>query len=208
MYTAEIRKALILKGKTMQSRYVEEWVVINNGAGKPYPIRIKHNDTNGTVVNYYWNEADSTLGRKTMTDTIMRNFSITEIRYPGFPMWIYGRDDDSLIAGGRFVVFADSAPPTPQPFNPIANADSTVTLRWANYDIKDGKDSTSFQIYIGYNGTAPATLLINQKGAKFGWDRNRYLYSFKPTQQAFSWKIRTTDARQSVSECSRQDYAP
>jgi len=54
-------------------------VIVNNGVGTLYPVHINHFDTNGTIVNYYWNEADASLGRMTATDTIMRPFSAGDL---------------------------------------------------------------------------------------------------------------------------------
>jgi hypothetical protein len=162
------------------------------------------------MVGYFWNESDSTRGRRTLTDTIMRNFSATEIHYPGFPMWIYGKDDDSLVRGGKFVVYADSAPVAPtaalatsQPGNGI------IKIQWQNLDAKD--DSlTQFAIVLG---TSPSTLndtLVNFTTAKdnlFTKANGKFVYQFNPNDSTrpikynadFYFRVVARDARKSVS---------
>jgi hypothetical protein len=188
------------------------WVVVDKGSGENYTLHVRSMDTNGVIQRFYWHEAatfDSTSGScvKTADSTRTRLIGALEVNH-GWQSWIFARDDDGFVRGNRFVVFADSAPPMPQPYNPVAGTLDTVTLRWSNYDLKDGRDSTLFEVYVGYGGAAPTTLLYSVKGALYGWDGSRYLYKFKPTQASFSWKIRAIDTRKTASDCSRQDYAP
>jgi len=139
------------------------WVIINNGAGRPYPVHINHFDTNGTIVNYYWNEAGATLGRMTTTDTIMRSFSQAEMQYP-LPIWIYGRDNDSLTRGGKFIMFADSAPPAPVVTFSISSAGGVIN--WRGKDGKDG-NQTKYEILLKKGTTDPVepTDIISQYNA-------------------------------------------
>jgi len=183
------------------------WVIINNGAGKPYPVHINHFDTNGTIINYYWNEADSTLGRATTTDTILRSFSILEMNH-GFPMWIYGRDNDSILRGGKFIVFDDSAPPKPNILNPPSGGITSLTLRWINDDAKD-LDNTQFQVMIGYGaGVQPTTILQTyQAGKNYIRSGSEYRFTFTPTSSIFSVKVLSKDARGSTSESDVQNYS-
>jgi hypothetical protein len=183
------------------------WTIIDNGAGKPYRVRVSHYDTNGTIGKYYWNEADSTLGRQTATDTIMRNFSVLEINR-GFPMWIYGRDDDGLTRGGKFIVFADSAPPAPVFLNPPLGDMTGLTLRWINDDVKD-KDETYFQIMIGYGaGALPTTILQPYKqGKDHIRSGSEYRFTFTPSSPSFSIKIVAKDARGTTSESVVQTFS-
>jgi hypothetical protein len=170
------------------------WVTINSGAGKPYPVHINHFDTNGTIVNYYWNEADSTLGRTTSTDTILRNFSILEMNH-GLPMWIYGRDNDGLLRGRKFVVFADSAPQEPSLGSATISRDS-VQFVWQNADVKDG-DSTQFQILFDTNNP-PSTIVkpfgtCKKQGGLF------YYWHHPAASGIYRFKVIARDARGTIS---------
>jgi len=89
--------ALVLFGDNPTKDTV--WTVIDSGVERIYPVHINHYDTNGTILNYYWNGSGATLGRPTTTDTIMRNFSAGDLVVP-FNMWISGKDDDSLVRAG------------------------------------------------------------------------------------------------------------
>lgn len=121
------------------------WVIINNGTGKPYPIKVNHSDPNGSIVGYFWNESESALGRRTTTDTIMRNISPGDLVVP-FPIWIYGRDDDSLTRGGNFIVATDSAPPKPTIYTQGIVSGNAI-INWAKKDAKDG-NATQYKILL------------------------------------------------------------
>jgi hypothetical protein len=182
------------------------WVIVNNGVGTLYPVHINHYDTNGTIANYYWNETSSSLGRMTTSDTIMRNVSASELIVP-FNMWIYCRDDDSLLRGGKFVVFADSVPPAPQ-VSHIAGTDS-ITIYWSGKDAKDG-DSTQYRILLKEGGepdstATPSDLLSDWKrgyeiDTDMGYD---YKYKIKLTasnpKQKYYYQVHARDARRSVT---------
>jgi hypothetical protein len=139
------------------------WVIVDNGAGKSYPIHINHSDTNGNVIAFFWNEADSSLAHRTATDTIMRNIGILEVNH-GWPMWIYGRDDDSLTRGGRFTVFADSAPRAIT----ASYSDATGKFSWSGLDAKDSL-ATEFRILVK-KGSQPDTSANSPDTAK-DWTR-------------------------------------
>ena len=182
------------------------WVIINNGAGRPYPVHINHFDTNGTIVNYYWNEAGATLGRMTATDTIMRSFSQAEMQYP-LPIWIYGRDNDSLTRGGKFIMFADSVPPAPV-INAVTAVDS-ITIYFKNKDAKDG-NLTQYRVLM-HDGsepdsTRPADILSDWKSGYRIADNSPtfdFMIKFKLTantpQHLYYYQVHARDARGSVS---------
>jgi hypothetical protein len=180
------------------------WVIINNGAGRPYPVHINHFDTNGTIVNYYWNEAGATLGRMTATDTIMRNFSILEMNN-GLPMWIYGRDNDSLTRGGKFVMFADSVPPAP--IFTVDKPTGQIRIGWIGKDAKDG-NGTMFKILLK-QGSAPSSsdILIDfTSGTSLSPGLNGYdfSYTFIPSggNGTYYYQVIAKDARGSTSSNS------
>jgi hypothetical protein len=180
--------------------------VIDSGVGRIYPIRINHFDTNGTISNYYWNEASASLGRMTTTDTIMRTFGALEVNH-GLNYWIYGRDDDSLLGGGKFVVFADSVPPAPQ-VSHIAGTDS-ITIYWSGKDAKDG-DSTQYRILLKEGGepdsTVPADILSDWKRGYKASDDSHYAYMIKfkvaHSVNNYYYQVHARDARGSVTVCT------
>jgi hypothetical protein len=182
------------------------WVIVNNGVGTLYPVHINHYDTNGTIANYYWNETSSSLGRMTTSDTIMRNVSASELIVP-FNMWIYCRDDDSLLRGGKFVVFADSVPPAPQ-VSHIAGTDS-ITIYWSGKDAKDG-DSTQYRILLKEGGepdsTVPADILSDWKRGYKASDDSHYAYMIKfkvaHSVNNYYYQVHARDARGSVTVCT------
>ena len=179
------------------------WVVVDKGVGTIYPIHINHSDPNGSIVYYYWNESGPSLGRRTTTDTIMRNFSAGDMVVP-FDMWIYGKDDDSLVRGGKFLVFADSAPPRPASLISSSVSDSTI-FKWEKVaDNKDGQ-KTQIQIYISEGNTGePDQPLFSEplptlNDARFGEETISTLhatYTFKcPFSGLGRWRIVLQDAR-------------
>jgi hypothetical protein len=186
------------------------WVIIDSGVGRNYPIRIQHYDTNGTMANYFWNEAGPSLGRSTTTDTIQRNFGANEVN-SGFSYWIYGRDDDGFTRGGKFVVYADSAPPKPETY-PDPAVDS-VTIYWKGKDAKEG-NQTEYLILLRENAD-PDTL--NSADIISNWrigysisDDNTYdfMYRFKMVDNVpnkmFRYRVLARDKRLSIS---RSDIA-
>jgi hypothetical protein len=181
------------------------WVVIDSGVERNYPIHINHTDTNGTIGSCFWSGNPSPLGRATSTDTIMRNFSAGDLIVP-FNMYIYGRDDDSLVRGGRFVVFADSAPPMVT-FLDRETAQDSIVFKWENlHDTHDGV-KTKVQIYIK-QGTAgepniPLFDTLNLPSLDDPRFRSQlvggipcYTYKYKcPFQGAGRWRVVLQDAR-------------
>jgi hypothetical protein len=182
------------------------WVPVDSGVGRSYPIRILHSDTNGMITNFFWNEAGPTLGRMTATDTIMRNIGLNDIN-ASFPMWIYGRDDDGLTRGGRFMVFADSAPPNITVYA-LPNADS-ITIYWSGKDTRDG-NQTEYLILLREN-TNPDTsraedILSNWKTGHRVSDDISYdfMYRFKMVDnvpnKVFRYRVLARDKRLAISQ--------
>ncbi len=132
------------------------WVIINNGYDKSYSIHINSYDTNGVnqkPVRYYWQGAgqpfDTTqaeqpgIFRKTNQDTVVWPFTDMGTANQSRQLWIYGRDDDGLLGGGKFVVFADSAP---RPMTATYN-NSQTKFQWSGLDAKDSL-ATEYRILV------------------------------------------------------------
>jgi hypothetical protein len=193
------------------------WVVIDSGVGRAYPVRINHADTNGTIVNYFWNEAGETLGRSTVTDTVHRNFGLSDVVAPGFPMWIYGRDDDGLTRGGKFIVYADSVPPVPVVSHnvPVAPNDS-ITIYWKEKDLKEG-DLTEYLILLREDvDPDPSRAEDILAGWKTGYRISdlaayHYMYRFNmPSsggEKTYKYQILARDKRLSISKSGISSFA-
>jgi hypothetical protein len=186
------------------------WVVVNNGPGVNYNVHVNSLDTNGKILQYYWSEetafdSNSVNIHKTTDSLYTRSFSATEIRYPGFPMWIYGRDNDGLVRGRQFTVFADSAPPVP--VVTFAISSSGGVINWRGKDSKDS-NQTQYEVLLKKGTTDPVepTDVISQfkAGASYsaatigGFD---FSYSL-PTQGSgeYHCQVIAKDARGSVSK--------
>jgi len=147
----------VLWGDTTGTPFDTVWTVINNGVPASYKIHIKSYDTNGVnfkPVRYYWQDAsvafDSTITdpaidkAKTNIDSTTWPFRSGEAN-KGKALWIYGRDDDGLLRGGEFVIFADSAPPAPVVTFSIGSAGGVIN--WRGKDAKDG-NQTKYEILL------------------------------------------------------------
>jgi hypothetical protein len=144
------------------------WTVTNNGTGVFYNVHVNSRDTNGTIPRYYWSEEatfDSTSVNTTKTNDSLfsRRFSAGDLVVP-VNMWIYGRDDDGLLRGGKFVVFADSAPPAPVVTFSISAGGGIIN--WRGKDTKDG-NLTQYEILLKKGTTDPVepTNIISQYNA-------------------------------------------
>jgi hypothetical protein len=135
------------------------WVVVDKGAGYNYTLHVRSEDTNGVIVRYYWDERvafDSTTlppERKTSDSLFSRTIGSVEVNQ-GWPIWIYARDDDNLVRGGRFTVYADGPPPRCEPVFPADESavSGIVQFKWKRFDAHD-KSDTEFRVMY-YKGTA------------------------------------------------------
>jgi hypothetical protein len=185
------------------------WVPITNGVGTshPYTMTIHNQDTNGTIQRFYWSEDgsfDSTTAIKTADSNRTRTFSQLEL-LGGIPTWVYGRDDDGLVRGGDFIVYADSAPPAPTFFNQGTSTDSVVFKWEKKQDTHDGL-KTKLQIYISQGTTStPSTPLFSSTlptlddpriGSETVGGIPCFTYKFKcPFSGAGRWSVMLQDAR-------------
>ena len=180
------------------------WVIINNGYGIPYNVHINSFDTNGTISRYYWSEAgsfDSNSATKTNDSLYLRLIGINDVNH-AFPIWAYGRDDDGLMRGGKFVVFADSAPPAP--IFTVDKPTGQIRIGWIGKDVKDG-NGTMFKILLK-QGSAPSSsdILIDfTSGTSLSPGLNGYdfSYTFTPSggNGTYYYQVIAKDARGSTS---------
>jgi hypothetical protein len=142
------------------------FVIINNGAGANYKIHINSKDTNGVIQKYIWNftnTIDSSAQFVTPDSQYTKLFTSLEINQAQ-NIWIYGRDDDGLLRGNKFVLFADSAPPAPVVTFSISAGGGVIN--WRGKDVKDG-NQTKYEILLKKGTTDPVepTDIISQYNA-------------------------------------------
>jgi hypothetical protein len=142
------------------------FVIINNGAGTSYKIHINSKDTNGVIQKYIWNftsTIDSSAQFVTPDSQYTKLFTSLEINQAQ-NVWIYGRDDDGLLRGNKFVLFADSAPQAPTVTFSISAAGGVIN--WRGKDGKDG-NQTQYEILLKKGTTVPVepTDIISQYNA-------------------------------------------
>lgn len=130
------------------------WVVIDSVTGTTYTIEVHAADTNGTILCYYWQETpsfDSSVSSCVKTDINSRErvFSQNDMHAP-IKMWIKACDDDGVVGGKQFVIYADSVPPAPSVTHSVGT--QKVKISWSGKDTKD-KDNTQYQVVVKY-GTA------------------------------------------------------
>ena len=182
------------------------WVPITNGVGTshPYTMTIHNQDTNGTIQRFYWSEDgsfDSTTAIKTADSNRTRTFSQLEL-LGGIPTWVYGRDDDGLVRGGNFIVYADSAPPAP--VTTVDKPTGQIKIGWIGKDVKDG-NGTMYKILLK-QGSAPSStdvLIDFTSGTSLSPGLNGYdfSYTFIPSggNGTYYYQVIAKDARGSTS---------
>jgi hypothetical protein len=195
--------------------YIKHWVVVDKGYAQLYPIHINHFDTNGTFKRFYFNESadDTTLvgnAKQKDVDTIMRSFGINDIKLPhdATPFWIYGRDDDGLISGGKFNVSADSAPKAIT----ASYSDAQHKFTWSGLDSKDSL-ATEFRILI--KKEAPPDVSANSPDVAKDWTPGSaaafnytpannlpFSWTYTPTlgPGLYYWRIQSRDRRGTVTD--------
>ena len=190
------------------------WVVVDSGAGENYTLHINCFDTNGVFTRFYWHEAatfDSASGSCVKTDDSARTRLIGALEVNnGWQSWIYGRDDDGLLGGGRFVVYADSVPPMVTGLSAdMQDGGDSVRLMWGlQLDRKDSID-TEIKIMIKYsdNGDPDSTLVDFTPAGEFRvTGGNKRYFKFKKVQSGdIRWRVVLRDKRGSETG---SDVAP
>ncbi|KMQ49394.1 Glycoprotein gp2 [Chitinispirillum alkaliphilum] len=123
------------------------FVVVDNGltrTGVKYYAKVNAYD-NGTIERYYWaNTKWPDTNTVTTVDSLEWNVDQARINN-GVPQYIHVRDNDGLVAGKKFVIVADSAPPVPSVTSDAV--DEGRKLSWSGMDVIDSLD-TEYRILI------------------------------------------------------------
>jgi len=164
---------MVGRAKRLASRYIKEWVIVDKGSGINYNLHVRSKDTNGVIVRYYWDERetfDSTTANKTNDSLYTRLIGVNDIN-KGWPIWIYARDDDNLVRGGQFTVYADGPPPRSEQVTPADASAVTgnVQFKWKRFDVHD-KAETEYRVMY-YKGTTQP-VAVNGMGFTKGTDLN------------------------------------
>ena len=181
------------------------WVIVDKQPGQNFTLHINSFDTNGVFTRFYWQETspfDTTSGSCVKTDdsTRTRSISQAEMHY-ALKSWIYGKDDDGLLGGKQFIVYADSVPVKPTIVE-VPEGDS-IKIMWSGKDFKDG-DATQYRIILK-QGAPPdsADILVDFKpGTEYlpgdsGYER-KYGYKAGTSGLTYYYKVISRDARGSM----------
>ncbi len=204
--------------------YIHEWVIVDNGPDKDYPLLLSDNayDTNGVnnkPVRYYVNGGsafDSTSGSARKTSDGDTTWYVFEAQmHAAVRSQFRVFDDDGFLRGGTYWIYADSAPPPPDTVAPsydvFVNA-AAVTLTWQGVDVHDG-DQTQYRILMDAN-TNPTTVVSDYKTGSDYTVVGGGSFSATVTPPGNPgtkfWRIEAMDARGSVSAgpVSRFIYNP
>ncbi len=171
-------------GDTPEGEQDTVFVVVDegySGAGVTYYARINSSDPNGSVVNHYWsNNAWPDSGTVTEGDSLEYEVDGSRIN-TGVTRYIHARDDDGLLSGGRFVVFADSAPGAITASSD--NVENGRKFQWSGMDAKDSLD-TEYLILVR-KGEAPS--LDNPEDVAKEWTPGREFDYDEEDVLPFSW---------------------
>jgi hypothetical protein len=171
------------------------WLIVDNGYGDYY-YKPNYADTNGVIDTFYFgaNSSISQATAKYRIDSAAIDINENTVN-KGTSRYIWVKDDDGLVRGGRFVVFADSAPPTPSLGSHTISHDS-VKFVWENADYKDG-DSTKFKILFDTNN--PPTTVVKDFGTCKKVGTEFYFWYHPSVSGKYRYKVIAKDARNSES---------
>jgi hypothetical protein len=131
------------------------FVVCPAGGGN-ITMRVSHDDTNGTILQYYWafntvDGLDTAHAYATGTlDSLIYPINPTAVNI-AFKMAAFGKDDDGNVAGDTMWFYPDAPPPAPI-VSHITTPDS-ITIYWKNKDAHDGS-LTQYEILL-HDGAEP-----------------------------------------------------
>ncbi len=193
------------------------WVVVDKQPGQDFTLHINCFDTNGVFTRFYWQETspfDTTSGSCVKTNDSTRTRIIgSPLVNVGWNSWIYGRDEDNILGGKQFIVYADSIPRQVTGLSAdMQDGGDSVRLMWGlELDEKDNLE-TEVKLMIKYSnvGDPDSTLLDFTAAGDFGVtqigsDWYRY-FKFGKTQTGPAlWRVVLRDKRGSETE---SDVAP
>ncbi len=178
--------------------------MVDNGytrSGVKYYAKIHALDTNGTLLKYYWANTEwPDSGTVTSVDSLEYNVNVATI-HNGVPQYIWGRDDDGLRNGGRFVVFADSVPRQVTGLSATMNSGSdSVVLSWGlELDKKDSLE-TEVQLLIKYSNVGDPDVVLKDytPAGQFELTQSGTKRSFKFSKvqsEDIRWRVVLRDKR-------------
>ena len=184
------------------------WVVVDTGFGDYY-YRPQYSDTNGVIDTFFFG-IDNTISTatKSTADSALLNIDHSRLHI-GVYRYIWVKDDDDLVRGGKFVVFADSAPPKPISLNAVMNAGSdSILFMWGmSLDNKDSlATKAKIEICFGTEWTTGTTIKDWTPASQFAivnYGGDKRLFAFKKEQTGdILWRVTFMDARgtQSISD--------
>jgi hypothetical protein len=188
---------------------------VDRGFGT-YHYGVNHYDTNGTITKYYWSLSNDTAAA-TKTDADSMTIDIDETRInKGFARYVWAKDDDGLVRGGRFVVFADSAPPVPTVG--AVKAGDSIRVEWFDHDKKDSC-FTEFRILYKKTASPSPAPTLAEADSLTGWlpglsafnyieSTKGYSYTFKPTGGTgyYFFQVIARDARKTKTWSTNKPY--
>ena len=202
------------------------WTIINNGIPASYSIHVNSYDTNGTnfkPIRYYWQDAsaafDSTNTNtaidKAATDKDTANWPFRSGETnKGKALWIYARDNDQLVRGGKFIVYADSAPPAPIISHNAAS--SPITIYWSGKDAKDSMQ-TEYKVLLkdGADPNENADTVTNFRAGTTFSNATTDGYDFKITapltsntpKHIYHYEVIARDKRSTISRSVIQTFS-
>ncbi len=172
--------------------------------GLDVPIIVNATDSNGRIVEFYW-ELDTNgniAGPTTLPVWIANSLQGNVARN----IRVWGKDDDSINAIPlTFVVFPDEPPPEPD--ISFERLDSLqIKLVWRYEDTKD-RQNTQYAITLGTSATNCTDTLVGfSKGTSSYFTKigEFYSYTFKPADKGYSttfyFMVIARDERNSISK--------
>jgi len=200
--TITVRKAPPVLGGDKSGNPDTCWIIVDKGYTNYY-YRPKYADTNGVIKRFFFGNQADTINSTTkgQVDSSILNIDENNVNKPS-TRYIYVQDDDGLLRGGKFIVFADSTPP-----NLVIVADkkdSIITIAWSGKDVKDGNE-TQYAILLkaGSQPVLSDTLFSFRPGSSFSSGEeyfSDFRYDFTPnlSAQIYHYKVVAKDARGSI----------
>lgn len=188
------------------------WVVVDNNYGN-YPLYVNSNDSNGAVETFYWSWSGGIANAFDSTDIDNISYGVNNITiHNSVNMWIYGRDDDGLVSGGKFLIYADSVPleVTGLNFAMTSGNDSVIVMWGLELDEIDGLD-TEIKIMIKYSNVGDPDVVLKDFMKAENYEVNqagtKRLFKYEKTQTGdVRWKVVLRDKRGSETASEANSF--
>jgi hypothetical protein len=157
---------------------------------RDYYYKPHYEDTNGVIDTFYFGQQENiATASKGKADSAVYNISSLTVN-KGSARYIWVKDDDGLLRGGRFVVFADSAPPAPTVG--AVKAGDSIRVEWFGHDKKDSC-FTEFRILYKKSAVAnPAPTLNEVSDSLIGWNVGLSAFNYDAPSQGYSYTFKPT----------------